>query len=458
MTFDTRFDAELIRRYDRQGPRYTSYPTAAQFQPFDAQSYRTAALLSNSQQTPLSIYVHVPFCASPCFYCGCNRVITRNPLKAQRYVAALCHEIELQAALFGAHRPVRQLHFGGGTPTFLTLAQLEQVLGRLRQAFALVAADDREYSIEIDPRTVDAAMIEGLARLGFNRLSLGIQDFDPAVQAAVNRIQPLEDTRSVVAHARQHGIREISFDLIYGLPRQTTTGFARTLDEVVALRPTRIATYGYAHLPALFKAQRQIDPAELPAPAQRLALLELTVQRLQAAGYVHIGMDHFALPDDGLTQAMQAGTLQRNFQGYSSHAQCDLIGLGVSAIGRIGDCHTQNARDLAEYHACLERHQLPIRKGIRLNSDDRVRRDVIQQIMCGGQLDFGRIEQDHCIDFRSYFSDELKRLAPMHADGLLMQCAHGVAVTPAGRLLLRNIAMVFDAYLKAQAAGFSRAI
>ena len=437
----TRFDAHLIQRYDRQGPRYTSYPTAAQFQPFDAHSYRAAALLSNSLQTPLSIYVHVPFCASPRFCGDRSRVITCNPRKAQRYVAALCHEIELQASLFGAHRPVRRLHFGGGTPTFLTLAQIEQLLRQLRQAFALVVEDDREYSIEIEPRTLDAPMIEGLARLGFNRMSLGIQDFDRTLQA-VDCIRSPEHTASVVAHARRHGIREISLDLIYGLPGQTTTGFARALDEVVALRPTRIATCNYAHLPALFKTQRQSDAAELPSTAQHLALLELTVERLQAAGYVHVGMDHFALADDALAQAMQDG----NFHGSVSHARCDLIGLGVSAIGRIGDCGAQNARDLAEYHACLERHQLPIRKGIRLNRDDRIRRDVIQQIMCTGELDFDRIEQDHCINFSSYFADELTNLAPMHADGLLTQRAYGVAVTPAGRLLLRSIAMVFDAY------------
>jgi oxygen-independent coproporphyrinogen III oxidase len=460
MDVATDFNAELISRYDRNGPRYTSYPTAAQFHSgFDAQAYRAAALLSNSGQAPLSLYVHVPFCASPCFYCGCNRVITRNPLHAERYLNALCIEIELQSRLFNTHRRVEQLHFGGGTPTFLSMLQLGRIMGTLRREFVLADDEEREYSIEIDPRTVDANIIDGLAQLGFNRMSLGVQDFDPNVQAAVNRMQSVAQTREIVEHARQRGIQQINFDLIYGLPRQTTATFAVTLEQVIDIRPTRIAAYGYAHLPRMFKAQRQINAQELPSAAQRLALLELTVERLSAAGYVYIGMDHFALPEDCLAQSLAAGTLHRNFQGYSSHADCDLVGLGVSAIGKVGDAYAQNAKDLRDYYASVEQHQLAIRKGYRLTSDDRIRRDVIQQIMCAGEVDFHRVGTDHCIDFATYFEREQSALADMRRDGLIEDTSLGLRVTPKGRFLVRTIAMVFDAHLQAQhAPAFSKVI
>jgi oxygen-independent coproporphyrinogen-3 oxidase len=460
MDANTVFDADLIRRYDCSGPRYTSYPTAVQFRaPFDVQTYRAAALLSNAGTTPLSLYVHVPFCASPCFYCGCNRVITRSPIKAERYVAALCNEIELQARLFTGHRPVEQLHFGGGTPTFLSIAQLKRIMDLLRQEFTLATDEQREYSIEIDPRTVDEAMIDALAELGFNRMSLGIQDFDPAVQAAVNRIQSVEQTMAVVERARLRGIQKIGFDLIYGLPRQTLQGFAHTLEHAVRARPTRVAVYGYAHLPQMFKAQRHIDAEGLPSPAQRLALLELTISKLNDAGYVYIGMDHFALPDDGLVRALRDGHLHRNFQGYSSHADCDLVGLGVSAIGKVGDVYVQNAKELPDYYASVGNHQLAVRKGLKLNRDDRVRRDVIQQLMCNGQVDFAQIAQDHCIEFETYFAPELERLEDMSADGLVEVTSRDLHVTARGRLLMRNIAMTFDAYLQPQrTAAFSKVI
>lgn len=460
MSVAAEFNPELIARYDRSGPRYTSYPTAAQFHPgFDAQAYRSAALLSNSERTPLSIYVHVPFCASPCFYCGCNRVITRNPLHAERYLNALCNEIALQGALFHSHRPVQQLHFGGGTPTFLSLLQLGRIMGTLRREFSMADDEEREYSIEIDPRTVDAKIISGLAQLGFNRISLGIQDFDPQVQEAVNRIQSVEQTREIVEQARRCGIDQINFDLIYGLPRQNRITFDTTLSQVIELRPTRIAAYGYAHLPRMFKAQRQIDANELPSPAERLALLELTVERLSAAGYVYIGMDHFALPEDSLAQALTAGHLHRNFQGYSSHADCDLVGLGVSAIGKVGDAYAQNAKELRDYYASVEQHQLAIRKGYKLTSDDRVRRDVIQQIMCAGAIDYRQISRDHCIEFSSYFGRELSALTGMRVDGLIEHTPSGFRVTAKGRFLVRTIAMVFDAHLQAQLApAFSKVI
>jgi oxygen-independent coproporphyrinogen-3 oxidase len=430
------FDPELIRKYECNGPRYTSYPTA-----------------------PLSIYVHVPFCASPCFYCGCNKIITRSATEGDRYVAALQTEIELQGALFHHERQVEQLHFGGGTPTFLTLAQLGSILKRIDREFALAPASRRESSIEIDPRTVSRESIAGLARLGFNRISLGVQDFDPTVQAAVNRVQSVEQTQQIVDGAREHGIQAINFDLIYGLPLQTSASFSRTLDTVVAMRPTRIAAYGYAHMPQHFKPQRRIKAAQLPSAAERLGLLRLTIERLSAAGYRYIGMDHFSLPEDPLAKAMVEGRLHRNFQGYSSQPDCDLIGLGVSSIGKIGGAYAQNAKTLRDYYERIDRHQLAVNRGLMLNSNDRVRRDVIEALMCHGSIDVATIEQDHCIDFRQYFAPELARLAPLQADGLVEVTNDAVRVSDKGRLLVRNVAMVFDSYLQPQATqAFSKAI
>ena len=447
------FDADLIRRYECNGPRYTSYPTAVHFTAsFDVGAYRKAALLSNDSAMPLSLYIHVPFCASPCFYCGCTRVITRSTTEGDRYVAALSTEIELQAALFSRERRVEQIHFGGGTPTFLTLPQIEEILQHIDKEFSLAPPAERESSIEIDPRTVSVAAMAGLAGLGFNRISLGIQDFDPAVQAAVNRLQTVEQTRDLVDAARRYGISAINFDLIYGLPRQTPASFARTLDTVIELRPTRIAAYGYAHLPTLFKAQRRINAAELPNAAERLELLRLTIERLTNAGYYYIGMDHFALPEDPLAQALLEGRLHRNFQGYSSQPDSDLIGLGVSAIGKIGTSYAQNTKVLRDYYERISRHQLAIVRGLTLTSNDRIRRDVIQALMCRGVVEFATIERDHCIDFRNYFVSELDRLRQLERDGLLEIEPDALRVTPRGRLLVRNIAMVFDAYLNPQAA------
>lgn len=445
------FDPELIRRYAGNGPRYTSYPTAPQFHSgFDIGAYRKSALLSNQAPTPLSLYVHVPFCASPCFYCGCNKVITRSKTEGDRYVTALAKEIELQAALFHHERRVEQLHFGGGTPTFLALSQLDGILQKLQHEFAFAPAARTEVSIEIDPRTVDPMSMATLAGLGFNRISLGIQDFDAAVQAAVNRIQSVEQTRAIVNSARRYGIHAINFDLIYGLPRQTPASFERTLTTVLSMRPTRVAAYGYAHLPQQFKPQRRIKAEELPSPAERLELLRLTVERLTTAGYVYIGMDHFALPEDPLAKALIEGKLHRNFQGYSSQPDCDLIGLGVSSIGKVGHSYAQNVKTLREYYERIDRHQLAIARGLTLSSNDRVRRDVIQALMCRGYVEFTAIEEQHCIDFHEYFACELTRLGALEADGLVEIDDHAILVTDRGRFLVRNAAMVFDAYLKPQ--------
>jgi oxygen-independent coproporphyrinogen III oxidase len=461
----TIFDADLVRRYDRPGPRYTSYPTAVQFHTgFGVAEYEAAARASNAgTPQPLSIYVHVPFCESPCFYCGCNKVITRDHGRASPYLEHLFLEIERQGALFDRRRPVNQLHFGGGTPTFLSDAELTALLARLGRHFTLRDDPGREYSIEIDPRTVSVARLDTLAALGLNRISLGVQDFDPEVQAAVNRIQSREDTLALIAHARELPIDSVSIDLIYGLPRQSRASFARTLETVIGARPDRIAAYSYAHLPHLFKPQRQIKAADLITPAEKLGLLGLTVETLTAAGYVYIGMDHFALPSDELVRAQADGTLQRNFQGYSTRAECDLVALGVSSISKVGDTYAQNAKTLPEYYKRIAAGTLAVERGVALDAEDRLRRDVIQQLMCATRLEFAAIEGRHRIRFEEHFADELARLAPLEADGLVVHEGRSLRITARGRLLMRNVAMVFDAHLPkvapaAEQPRFSRAV
>jgi oxygen-independent coproporphyrinogen-3 oxidase len=447
-------DAALIRRHDRAGPRYTSYPTAVQFDArFQSLDYRAAAARSNAAPgASLSLYVHLPFCANPCFYCGCTKIITRQRHVAEAYLIRLEREIELQSALFPRARRVEQLHFGGGTPTFYSIDDLSCLMGTLGRHFNLGDAGDREFSIEIDPRTVTPAKLHELAALGFNRASIGVQDFDPAVQAAVNREQSPTETLRLIDAARSAGFGSLSVDLIYGLPRQTLASFARTLDQVIAAQPQRIAAYSYAHLPGRFKPQQRIRSEELPAPEVKLALLQLTVEKLLAAGYVYIGMDHFALPQDELARALHDGTLQRNFQGYSTRGGLDLVGLGMSAIGRMDDSYAQNARTLSTYYAALDAGQLPIERGIRLSSEDRLRREVIEAIMCRDGVDIAAVERRHAIDFAGHFAAELDALRGLAADGLVTVDAQRIAVTPPGRYLLRAIAMCFDAYLPAAAA------
>ncbi|MEI7037911.1 oxygen-independent coproporphyrinogen III oxidase [Fulvimonas yonginensis] len=457
------FDPGLIARYDTSGPRYTSYPTAPQFRPdFGETDLRAAVRASNEEPIPrpLSLYVHVPFCMSPCFYCGCNRVITRETAKADRYLERLYREIELVAPLFDRDRPVRQLHFGGGTPNFLDAPRMRELMESLARHFAFVQAPSREFGIEIDPRFADGAYMHVLGELGFNRVSVGIQDFDPAVQQAVNRTQSVAQTREVLAAAREAGFASTSVDLIYGLPRQTLEGFGRTLEAVIELAPDRVAVYGYAHLPQLFKAQRQLDATALPDPATRLALFGRALERLTAAGYAYVGMDHFARADDELVRAQRAGTLQRNFQGYSTHGDCDIVGLGVSAIGRIGQSYSQNARDLAGYYAALDAGRLPVARGLYLEEDDVIRRAAIGQLMCQGELDMALFGARYRLIFAEYFAAELRRLRPLAADGLVTIEGRTIRVTPRGRLLLRIIAMCFDAYLErdAQPARYSRTI
>jgi oxygen-independent coproporphyrinogen-3 oxidase len=443
-------DAELIRRYDRNGPRYTSYPTALQFDsrfgPLD-HAAAAARAVAAAPDAPLSVYVHVPFCASPCFYCACTKIITRQLAMADSYLLRLEREIELQSRAFGKRRPIAQLHFGGGTPTFLSIDHLSCLFGSLDRYFGLAPPAQREYSIEIDPRTVQPAALAELAALGFNRVSLGIQDFDPQVQKAVNREQSVEHVTAIVAAARRAGFGSVAMDLIYGLPQQTPASFAQTLSRVIELQPNRIAAYSYAHMPERFKPQRQIRTDQLPGAAAKLELLQLIVQRLLAAGYVHVGMDHFAHPDDELARALREGTMQRNFQGYSTHGGTDLLGLGMSAISRLADTYSQNARTLPGYYAAVDASTLPTERGIRLSADDAVRRDVIAALMCSGELHFADIERQHGIAFDRYFAAELVTLGSPEHDGLVQLREDGIRVTPQGRFLLRAIVMPFDAYI-----------
>jgi oxygen-independent coproporphyrinogen-3 oxidase len=459
------FDAPLIRRYDRPGPRYTSYPTAPQFgSHFDAGMLREYIRQGNAEPIPrdLSLYVHVPFCFSPCFYCGCNRVITHDFGRGRTYVARLTREIAAVGPLFDADREVVQLHFGGGTPNFLTTSDFESLFASLHRHFSLSTAENRDFSIELDPRRVRHEDIAAYARLGFSRASLGVQDFDRDVQEAVNRVQTVEQTLDVIHECRTRGFRSINVDLIYGLPKQSLAGFERTLDTVIAARPERLAVYSYAHMPKLFKAQRRIDAAALPSPELKLALLQLAIEKLSQAGYVYIGMDHFALPDDDLSRAQVAGTLQRNFMGYTTHAPCDLIGLGVSAISHVGDSFSQNARELPAWEAAIDRDLLPVARGRHLDFDDTLRADVIQQLMCLGYIDVTAFEARYALDFRAYFSDAYARLAPLGDDGLVTVERSRIAATSRGRLLLRIIAMCFDRYLNETAdvahARYSRTV
>lgn len=449
------FDPELIRRYDRQGPRYTSYPTARMFEShFDPVRYMEEARRSNDDPIPahLSLYLHLPYCHSPCFYCGCTRLISRDPEKLARYLDRLLREAALQGALFDRDRRVRQLHLGGGTPSLLSDEQLAELWQGLAAAFSFEAKADVEASIEVDPRTVTPARMTALSDVGFNRVSFGIQDFDPAVQAAVNRRQDQDHCLAVLAAAQDAGFESVSVDLIYGLPRQSREGFGATLDAVAAARPGRVAVYAYAHLPELFKAQRQIVAAELPGPELRLELLTLAVERLTAAGYEYIGMDHFALPDDELTAARRNGSLHRNFQGYSTRAGLDLVGLGTSAIGHVGRVYAQNAKQLDGYYGALDAGKLAVSAGRVLTDDDLVRAAVINQLMCYEELRFAAMERAYHIVFTDYFVEELRRLEPLAADGLVALEPGLIRVLPRGRYLLRNLAMVFDAYLPVQAA------
>jgi len=444
------FPAELITKYGLAGPRYTSYPTALQFhEGFDAEAYRRHVQNSNDDliPRPLSLYVHLPFCKELCYYCACNKKVTRNSQLAEIYLEHLDKEIEMQGKLFDPDRQVIQLHFGGGTPTYYDDIQLRHIVETLSRNFLLSRSSSREFSIEIDPRTVNEERIAYLADMGFNRVSMGIQDFDPAVQKAVNRIQDEEKTLRLIDAARECGFNSVSVDLIYGLPLQTAESFETTIDSVLTSRPDRLSVYNYAHLPHLFRAQRMIKSEQVPAPEVRLQLMDSTIKKLVDAGYVYIGMDHFALPDDELSLAMEDGTLQRNFQGYSTCRETDLVGMGVSAIGKVGNSFVQNIKDIRAWQAAIDEDSLPVWRGLSLSGEDKLRREIISAIMCQGNVRFGEFERKYGIDFNNHFALELASLAPLEDDGLVELSEQNLEVTPTGLLLLRAIAMKFDEYL-----------
>ncbi|MDD2914413.1 MAG: oxygen-independent coproporphyrinogen III oxidase [Gallionella sp.] len=442
-------DLELIRRLDKNGPRYTSYPTADRFaKDFNAESYAgwLAKRRADSVARPLSLYIHIPFCNTLCFYCACNKIITKDRSQSAEYVRYLIKEMAMQAELLGPGQVVEQLHFGGGTPTFLSDDEIRQLMAAIRGHFKLV--EDGEYSIEIDPRKVSDETIALLGKEGFNRISIGVQDFDAEVQRAVNRIQSEEETLRIIKASRANGFKSVSIDLIYGLPKQTLEGFGVTLDKIIAADPDRLSIYNYAHMPTIFMPQRRIEEQDLPAPQVKLDILSLAVSKLTDAGYVYIGMDHFAKPEDELAVAQRQGRLHRNFQGYSTHSDCDLVALGVSAIGKIGTTYSQNYREVEEYYGALDKDQLPIMRGMELNDDDVIRREIIQALMCHFELAKDTFNTDYKVEFDSYFATELEELREYQREGLLEMTPQRIVVTPKGRMLIRNICMVFDKYLR----------
>ncbi len=438
------WDQQLVEKYSGSGPRYTSYPTAPEFsETFRAADFEQAA--TRYPHRPLSLYVHIPFCHKLCYFCGCNKIVTRQRQKADRYLNALAQEIACRAPLFAGRR-VTQLHWGGGTPTFLDGAQISRLMALLRHHFAIT--DDAEMSIEIDPREIAPATIDHLRTEGFNRLSIGIQDSDRAVQARINRIQDEAAIGALVKRAREQGFRSVSFDLIYGLPLQSAERFALTLQRVIALAPDRLSLFSYAHMPALFAAQRKIKAADLPDGAQKLLILQQSIATLTAAGYRFIGMDHFARPDDDLAIAQRSGLLHRNFQGYTTHGESDLLGLGVSAISMLGDSYAQNRKALNEWYAEVEQQGSALWRGFKLTDDDRLRREVIKQLICNFTLDFAAVEAQWPIVFEDYFADDLAQLAPLVAEGLICCERRRITATGRGRLLIRSVCMCFDRYLR----------
>lgn len=445
---DIELSEELIRRFDKLGPRYTSYPTADRFNAgFTEQSYldHLAQRDGKPGNPPLSIYVHLPFCESLCYFCACNKIITKEHGRVAEYLRYLDKEMALVAARIGPDRQAVQLHLGGGTPTFFNADELGQLMAMLRRHFDF--APDAELGVEIDPRTVGNGTLAMLAGLGFNRNSFGVQDFDAQVQQAVNRIQPLEMVEKAVLESRQAGFESVNADLIYGLPRQTLESFGRTLDSLISLSPDRIALYNYAHLPRRFKAQRLINEAELPSAEERLQIFMMSMRRLLDAGYVYIGLDHFSKPGDELNQARLNKTLHRNFQGYTTRAECDLIGFGVSAISKVGDSYSQAVRTVNAYYEHLDQGRLPIEKGFSLSADDLLRREIIMTLMCSAPVEFAAVNRAHGIDFAAYFAHELALLQPYEEAGLITLDDQAIRVTPKGRMFVRASGMVFDKYL-----------
>jgi len=450
------FDIDLINKYNRSGPRYTSYPTANNFSELSLEDYKQQSVLSNRRRTSISLYCHIPFCDTVCYYCGCNKVVTKDKSRAEPYIDALFKEIEIQSSLFDKERLVEQMHFGGGTPTFFSGKQIIRLSNKLQQSFNF--SPSGEYSIEIDPRGIDEDLMESLAMARFNRISLGVQDFDLEVQKAVNRVQSFKQTKAVVELSRKNGFKSISIDLIYGLPRQSKDTFKRTLERVKELRPDRISLFNYAHLPELFKPQRRIVAEELPSPSEKLNIFHYSLEYLTGLGYIYIGMDHFALPDDPLAIAQSDGNLYRNFQGYSTHSECDIVGLGLSSIGQVADSFSQNEKSLEKYYQALKSGQLPINKGLIINQDDKIRRALIMELICHFEVNISRLEERYSIKFMNYFADSLEKLVEMQNDGLVELKSDSIKVMDRGKLLVRNICMLFDSYLELSDTSFSKTI
>jgi oxygen-independent coproporphyrinogen-3 oxidase len=445
------FNKELIRRYDTFGPRYTSYPTAVQFSAdYGSDDYLGWVAASNDDPipAPLSLYLHIPFCNTICYYCGCSKVITKDKSKSTPYIKLLKKEIKLQGALFAKDRAVSQMHWGGGTPTFLDDKEIYDIIECIRENFNVPAMDQVESGIEVDPRTVDTQRLQELSNMGFNRISFGVQDFDSDVQEAVNRVQSTPQIQQHITDAREMNFKSINIDLMYGLPKQTLNSFNKTLDTAIELAPDRIAVYNYAHLPKMFKPQRRINEDELPSAEEKLNIMQLCIDKLQDAGYVYIGMDHFAKQSDSLVTAQQQGTLHRNFQGYSTHADCDIVAMGITAISRIGDNYSQNVRTIDEYEEYLNKNKIPVFRGIELEQDDVLRREIINHLMCNNKLDISKLEHKWQIDFKTYFRSSLENLQSMADDGLIDIEKTKLTVTTTGRLLARSICMQFDRYLQ----------
>lgn len=445
------WDTGLIKKYDLSGPRYTSYPTAVQFQEgFNPGHYESSARRSSATNNPLSLYIHIPFCSHVCYYCGCNKIVTKHRYKAKAYLDYLFREIDMQASLFGQDQRVEQLHFGGGTPTFLSPDQISAVMDKLRSVFNFSYQRHADFSIELDPREVDWVMMSRLRDEGFNRISIGVQDLDEKVQQAINRVQPEEQVQSVLDAARTMAFRSVHMDLIYGLPHQTVDGFMSTVKRVIEMAPDRLSLFNYAHLPHRFKPQRRINEADLPSSEEKLDILHQATEKLVARGYVFIGMDHFALNDDELAVAQETGTLHRNFQGYTTHSHCDLIAMGVSSISKVGGVYAQNHVSMEAYQNSINEARLPIYRGLTMNRDDEIRQSVINQLICHFKLNFAEVEERYDLKFSDYFSDALEALRPMANDGLISLNGQGIKVEPRGKMLIRNICMQFDGYFKQQ--------
>lgn len=456
-----KWDLDLIKRYDLSGPRYTSYPTALQFDPEQsADTLVNTGINTTDTNAPLSLYFHIPFCEHVCYYCACNKVITRNRKKAQPYLDTMYKEMAQVSQWYSNDRIVNQLHWGGGTPTFISDDQMIELMTKTREHFNLRDDDKGDYSIEIDPREANPDTIKVLRDIGFNRISLGVQDVHDDVQQAINRVQPTEQTQLVLDTARNLGFKSVNMDLIYGLPHQNENSFRETLDTVIAMNPDRLSIFNYAHMPDRFRSQKHIDASTLPSPESKLAILENTINTLLDAGYAYIGMDHFAKPDDELALAQQNGQLHRNFQGYTTHADCDLVAMGVSSISQIGRVYYQNEHEIASYTKAVEDHNYAVKRGVTMTDDDVVRAEVIKQLICHFEMDSAAIEKRFGISFSDYFAEEQEELSQFARDGLITINNGVITVTPSGRLLIRRICMAFDAYIpKKQATkGFSRII